>query len=563
MTWNLEDPATFPITVKQHLDRLKYLEEHQEELGIYYDADAAVRPENFIERNLVLYEGEWSGKPFILDDWQKRLILRPLFGWKLKNGGTRLFRQAYIQLPRGSGKSALNAAILLYFLLFESKGQKNFCIGPNSKTARQVFTDAVEVYRASPNLHKFIEIQGETTDFITDIHTLKHPRSSLNPQTASALNEGVRFGVCSIDELHRHPNANLLNVYRQCASKSKSSLVLIITNAGDRPGVCYDEYKFAKKILSGEMTDWSYFTLVPEPDPEDDPFDIKTLEKVTPCFGSIIEDTQTIIQEMTNAREFSDKRTTYKRFRLNSWVIGEGAASWIDFKKWQEATEKFKWDELRGSDVYLGIDLSKTTDLTAISMLIDKNGKLYLHSYPFMPRDTIYNETAYPFAEWLSEGYLEEGDAPEYRGAINYELIFEKIAELNESFTIKAIGLDPALAGELKRILEDNGYQYIDVPQSAAHLSDTTNELQRLLYNKILVHDSNPLLDWCIQNCKTVNVNGLTKIIKVYQQSAQRIDPIIAAIIALNCRIKMIGSTDSEADEYTMSLLNLPKGFSW
>lgn len=562
MAWDLSRPETLCVTIQQHIERLKYLEDHQEELGVYYDEKAALRPEKFIERNLIHYEDTWAGKPFLLDEWQKVLILRPLFGWKLKETQTRLFRKAYIQCARGTGKSALNAAILLFMLCLEAKGQKLFCIGPNRETARQVFQDCIEFYRASKNLHKHLEMQGDTTAFITDIHTVAHPRSTLMPKTASKLNDGVRFCCTSCDELHRHPNGKLLRIYEKCASKSISSLLLIITNAGDSVGVCYDEYKYAKKVLNGEMKNLDYFAFIPEPDKDDDPLDIKTLEKVTPGFHSIIEDTRTVLQDLEDARQFEDKRTDYERFRLNSWVIGRDTSSFMEYKKWEEAGIPFELEDMYGSDVWLGLDLSKNTDFTSVSMLIEKNNKLYLHPFVFLPQSKIVKEVAYPFREWFNLGYLEEADAPDYRDCLNDEVILDKIHWINSKFQIKGIGIDPAMSSTIKKMLTDHSYTYYDVPQFVSILSDPTNMFRSYVYKKLLVHGNNPLLDWTITNCKSINVNGLIKLLKVYQQSSQRIDPVAGAIFALYVRTKE-GLKDPDVDEGLMSLLNMPKGVSF
>src|ERR1043165_7742766 len=64
-------------------------------------------------------EGEWAGKPFVLDGWQRDFIWK-LFGW-LRPDGTRRYRKAYLEIPRKNTKSTLGAAITLKLLLADDE----------------------------------------------------------------------------------------------------------------------------------------------------------------------------------------------------------------------------------------------------------------------------------------------------------------------------------------------------------------------------------------------------------------------------------------------------------
>ena len=82
--------------------------------GAHFDADAAQDVLTFFDRALVHIKGELAGAHLVLDDWQRE-ILGQLFGWK-RADGTRLYRTAYIEVPRKNGKSTLGAGIALYLL---------------------------------------------------------------------------------------------------------------------------------------------------------------------------------------------------------------------------------------------------------------------------------------------------------------------------------------------------------------------------------------------------------------------------------------------------------------
>ena len=83
----------------------------------YYDEEAGNKAVKFIETYLTHTKGELAKKPFILQEYQKEQIIKPLFGWKNEDG-TRKYRTAFIFLPRKNGKSTLAAAIILTLLYF-------------------------------------------------------------------------------------------------------------------------------------------------------------------------------------------------------------------------------------------------------------------------------------------------------------------------------------------------------------------------------------------------------------------------------------------------------------
>ena len=64
-----------------------------------YDKKKADRAVKFIEKFITHTKGELSGKAFLLEDFQKDQIIRPLFGWVDKDGN-RKYRTCYIEIPR-------------------------------------------------------------------------------------------------------------------------------------------------------------------------------------------------------------------------------------------------------------------------------------------------------------------------------------------------------------------------------------------------------------------------------------------------------------------------------
>src|SRR4030043_162238 len=119
---------------------------------LWFDERAAQVAVNFFERILVHVKGEWAGRPFILERWQREDGIKPLFGWKRKDG-TRRYRTAYIEIPRKNGKSNLSAGIALYLLFADDEyGAEVYSAAADKDQASIVFDLAKQMVENSPVL---------------------------------------------------------------------------------------------------------------------------------------------------------------------------------------------------------------------------------------------------------------------------------------------------------------------------------------------------------------------------------------------------------------------------
>jgi len=80
------------------------------ERELRFDKAAAAKVFRFFENVLRLAEGDFAGKPFKLESWQK-FIVGSLFGWYGPDGHRR-FRNAYVEIAKGNGKSPLAGGIV-------------------------------------------------------------------------------------------------------------------------------------------------------------------------------------------------------------------------------------------------------------------------------------------------------------------------------------------------------------------------------------------------------------------------------------------------------------------
>ena len=120
----------------------------------WFDEAAASRAVEFFSKCLTHTKGEWAGKPLHLAEWQAEKIIRPLFGWKRKDG-TRKYRTAFIMIPRKAGKSTLAAGIANILLFADNEpGAEVYSAAADREQAAIVFEMAKGMVDASEPLRK-------------------------------------------------------------------------------------------------------------------------------------------------------------------------------------------------------------------------------------------------------------------------------------------------------------------------------------------------------------------------------------------------------------------------
>ena len=124
----------------------------------YFDEATADRAVQFIETHLTHTKGELAKTPFILQEYQKEEIIRPLFGWKCADG-SRKYRTSFIFLPRKNGKSTLAAAIILTLLYLDKEfGAEYYSAANDREQAKIVFSVCSDMIKNNPKLGNFVNI---------------------------------------------------------------------------------------------------------------------------------------------------------------------------------------------------------------------------------------------------------------------------------------------------------------------------------------------------------------------------------------------------------------------
>src|SRR5690606_34151014 len=185
----------------------------------WYDVEAAARVIRFFESQLVLadtLDEDGDPVPFIVQGWQA-FILGSLFGWK-KADGHRRFRTAYIETGKGSGKTPLGAGIALYGLVADGQAYPEvYSAAVSQKQARITWLDAKRMVENSPPLQQVIDPTAHTL--------VGKVRGGVFEAISSEYRglEGKRPHIAIIDEVHEHPNAQVVTKMRRGTKRNKDA----------------------------------------------------------------------------------------------------------------------------------------------------------------------------------------------------------------------------------------------------------------------------------------------------------------------------------------------------
>lgn len=193
-----------------------------------------------------------------------------------------------------------------------------------------------------------------------------------------------------------------------------------------------------------------------------------------------------------------------------------------------------KFPDLTGREVYVGIDISKRIDLSAVSWIFPYEDKFYVKSHGFLPKETLAEKRhtdKVPYDLWIEQGHLTatEGDVIDYRYIQAY---IQKTANDN-GWIIKEICFDPWSANLFCQELATEGFTVVEVPQNIKRMSEPTKALRDLTYQGLILHEDNPLLNWNISNA-IVKIDHAENILLDKSKSSNRIDLFVATVIGFS-----------------------------
>lgn len=534
--------------------------------GIRLDVDSANWAMDFIETFCRYKEGEVAGQNIRLTDWEK-FNLTCIFGFLKKNRfnkEVRLIRTSYIQIPRKNDKTTLAGGVGNYMLFGDGElGAECFCAATERAQADIAASKIISSIENSPDLKSRATIYKNTNkvvySYTVDGKKFENTFKPLSKNTTGL--DGFNPHFVLLDEVHANGNADIYDILKSGMGSRAQPLMFIISTAGKgTTSVGLQIYEYAKQVLSGAHDDDSWWVYITEPDKGDKWDDPAVWKKVNVNYNVSV-DADYLHERFKEAQLSAERKDEFMAKHLNVFVRSTG--TYFDKDIVQKMIEDENGDlikdlgDLSGEQAIIGLDLSRTTDLTCVSINIpshNEEGKsmLKVKQMYFIPdhnlegREKLENV---PYRHMAEKGFLTLCPGK----TIDYDMVVDYIVECSRIYSVEQVNYDPALSQKVIEALEAEGFNCVEVKQYSNVLNAPFDDAEVLMFEERIKTD-NPLFVYCTENVVAdKNFQGLKRPSK--KQSKAKIDGFVAFLNAHKESMMML--VDYDGDEYDAMLEEL------
>ena len=467
------------------------------------------------------FAGKSSGKPFVLEPWQQWVVAN-IIGFYWKGTNDRRFTSSYIEVSRKNGKTALAAALCMYFLIADGEDGAEVDLAANSKEQAKI------AFSFCSNFAKQLDPSAKTLKAYRDSILLDVNDSKLKVFAADDSKlDGFNASFGLVDEYLSAKNSKVRDVIKSSMGMRQNPHLCTITTAGfDKTLPCYKLRTTAIEILNKLKEDDSMFIAIYSLDDEDDWTDENNWVKCTPNLDVTVT-TKYIREQVKSAINNPSEEVGVKTKTLNLWC--DTASVWLPESYIMRNSSKINLEDFRDCECYVGVDLAATSDLTAVSYLIEKDGAYYFKTDYYLPESALKEKAdreLYKF--WRQMGLLKitEGNVTDY------DYITNDMIAASEILNIQSIGYDKYNATQWAIHATELGLPLEEYPQTLGNFNKPTREMERLILSGKAVIDNNEINRWCFKNVSLKSDhNGNVKPNKAVK--GKKIDGAIAMIQAL------------------------------
>lgn len=434
--------------------------------------------------------------------------------------GLRQFREVVIVIARKNGKTLFAAAIIAYCAFLDGEyGAKIFCVAPKLDQADLVYSDFWQTIQKEEELKQMIK--RRKSDLYIEATNTSIKKIAFNARKSDGFNPHLT--VC--DEIASWPGDKGLKQYevmKSALGARRQPLILSISTSGYENEGIYDELiKRSTRFLLGDSREQRLAPFLYMIDDVQKWNDINELRKSNPNLGVSVS-VDYMLEEIAIAEGSLSKKAEFFTKYCN--VKQNSSQAWLSTQAVEAAcTEPLRLEDFRNCYCVGGIDLSRTTDLTACGVVIEKNDRLYVFMHFFMPAERVEEATArdgLPYAIYAQRGFLTlSGDNfVDYHDCFNW---FRMLIEQYQIYPLK-VGYDRYTTQYLVQEMAQYGFHMDDVFQGY-NLTPVIRETEGMMRDGTFCIGDNDLLkvhllDMAVKieaesgRCKPVKMNATAHI---------------------------------------------------
>lgn len=496
---------------------------------LIFDSDSAQKALDILSL-LRHTKGAYKGEPFGIQDWQSFFIAN-IYGWRLPDGKRR-YRKVYAQIARKNGKTELAAAIGIIEMFFSFESNKT----PEVYSAATKKDQAKIVFDAAVSMVKQLNQDSVSFKKINDVfrhHIEKKDGGIFKPLSSDSNNlDGLSPSCIIIDEYHAHKDSTVLKVLETGQGSRENPLLLIITTSGfNINGACHQYYNVVCNILEEKIQDDRTFAMIFQLDNDDleDITDNPDLWiKANPCIGRTPNWSYMKSMALSAKNEGATAMAEFLCKNLNVWTSAQSV--WINDTDWMDKEMTIKIAaSLKGEKCYAGLDLASVQDTTALVLYFPKYNLVV--PYFWLPEDQVKIKSVHgvPYLDWISK---DVGLQTTAGNATDYNFIKKTILELSKEYDIKLIYYDRYNSSQMVIDLLEENIPLEAMSQGYLAFNRPMKEIEKMVAEKRLIHQGNPILRWQIGNV-VIKKDEYGNIKPNKGSSVNKIDGVVAMAMAI------------------------------
>lgn len=497
-----------------------------------FDAKKANKAIQFIEN--FCHHSKGRNDLFKLELWQKAIV-STIFGILDKKTHRRQFREIFLLVGRKNGKSLFAAAIMAYVAYIDGEyGSELYCLAPKLDQADIVYDSFYKITQAEEELAEVTK-KRRSDIYIAELNTTIK-KIAFNAKKADGFNPTMTTN----DEMEAWPGDQGLKQYEVMVSGTGARtepITLSTSTAGYVNDGIFDELmKRSTAFLKGSSKERRLLPFLYMIDDLEKWNTKEELAKANPNLGVSVqweffeEQIAIALQSLSKKAEFMTK---YCNIKQNSSI------AWLDYETVAKAAgQPHTLDDFRGCCCVAGIDLSRTTDLTAVSLVIEKGGKNHIITQFFMPQErynVAIDEEGVPYNIFKEQGYLTISGEHQ----VNYKDVFAWFVRLIKEYKIRPlkVGYDRYCAGYLVEEMKEAGFHMDDVYQGT-NLTPILNTFEGDLKDGMYLIGENNLLKSHLLNVAVQIQTDDSRMKPVKIEKRAHIDGAVSIFDALAVKMK-------------------------
>lgn len=466
-----------------------------------------------------------------------------IYAWRFKtNKKKRRFRSAFIMKARKNAKS-FDIGFISIIAMMEESENETYSFAGKKEQARICFEQAKSMIRSNPKVARKFKLNR--LEII-----LKSNNSKFQPLASEEKTlDGTSPSTGIIDEAFIVPRGVKDSVSSGTGARL-SPLIVCISTAYDVPILdnwAWEDMQYTKRVNAGEIENDRHYGTIYALDDEkevDDPTKWEKANPLIPYSPVLMED---LMEAYKRAEGNAGEMRNFKTKRMNIVLDGIGIEKYLHLPSFQ----KLKRDiiDFRGQHIFYGVDLSITTDLSAVAKCTYdlERDKYLIKVHAFAPEENIHElelRDGIPYRRYAQEGHITLCPGR----AIDQDFIIEWIMKDQEGANIAMVGYDPYNSDYMLNRLDEMGINTFEIRQGYRMLSGPTKLFRQYVYNQKIEYEENPILEWCARNAITAKDKFQNEILDKLK-SVQKIDLLAASIFAfLMCDMEKWNYIDREYD---------------